>query len=167
MSLLAGFLINNVAGGSVISTAAEFQVRTRAVRLVLAGATGGDTVNIQVLAGPSPAHGTWANLAYNGTVIALNTVNSQYELNVEGQYRVTYGGSTATLQVWMEEDSIGLDEKTYSVFNLPGVFSGIGATGAAGPTGPTGATGTGVTGATGATGPTGPTGPTGATGATG
>jgi hypothetical protein len=154
-----GFLINTVPGGSTLGASAEFQVRNYAVRLVLAGASGDDTVAVQVLAGPDETTGTWAPLAYNGVVILLNSTNTQYELIVEGRYRVVYNGGSDTLQVWMETDSIGLDQRTISAFLAPSIFSGIGATGPAGADGATGATGpTGPTGATGATGPTGPTG---------
>lgn len=163
----AGFLINKVPGGSTISATAEFDVRNYATRLVLAGAVGGDVVQVQVLAGLNATTGTWANLCYNGVSIQLTSTNTQYELITEGHYRVTYGGASTTLQVWMEQDTIGLDQRTISAFLAPAIFSGIGATGAAGATGATGATGTGVTGATGATGPTGATGATGATGPTG
>jgi len=158
--MASGFLINKVPGGSVVSTTAEFDVRNYAVRLVLAGASGGDTVQVQVLAGFNATTGTWANLCYNGVSIQLNVTNTQYELITEGHYRVTYVGGSTTLQVWMETDTIGLDQRTISAFLAPAIFSGIGATGPAGATGATGATGsTGPTGATGATGATGPTGP--------
>jgi hypothetical protein len=125
----AGFLINKVAGGSVISSTAEFDVRNYATRLVLAGAVGGDVVQVQVLAGLNATTGTWANLCYNGVSIQLNSTNTQYELITEGHYRVTYGGGSSTLQVWMEQDTIGLDQRTISAFLAPAIFSGIGATG--------------------------------------
>src|SRR6476620_11859505 len=114
--MAAGFLINKVAGGSVISSTSEFDVRGFVNRLVLAGASGGDIVQLQVLAGLNATTGTWANLCYNGVSIQLNPTNTQYEIIVEGHYRVTYSGSSTTLQVWMEEDAIGLDQRTISAF---------------------------------------------------
>jgi hypothetical protein len=158
-----GFLINKISGGTTTGSSGQFDCRGFAVRLVLAGAAGGDTVNIQVLAGENATSGAWANLAYNGTTIVLNSTNTQYEIMVEGRYRVTYSGGSSTLQVWMEEDTIGLDSRSFSMFQAPAIFSGIGATGPQGATGAQGPQGTqgpqGAQGAQGATGPQGPTGP--------
>lgn len=146
-----GFLLNTVPGGTVISSTAEFDVRNYAVRLVGAGLTGGDVVQVQVLAGLNATTGTWADLMYDGKPIQLSTVtNSQVVLIVEGHYRVTYSGGSTTLQVWMEEDSIGLDQKSIAAFPTMTNVGPAGPTGAKGNTGAAGVVqsvvaGTGIT----------------------
>jgi hypothetical protein len=166
-SLRRGFLINLQAGGVINYPSQEFDVRGYAVRLVAAGLVGGDIIQVQVLAGyneNSVTTGTWSNLSLWGTSYQLTTGNTQLTIATEGRYKVVYVGGSTTLQVWLEEDNIGLDTRS-SIMVL--ASPNIGVAGPAGVTG-TGATGgTGVTGATGSTGATGATGVTGATGATG
>lgn len=130
-----GFLIDTVAGGSKLDlNSNEFDVRGYAVRLVLGGAINGDVVQVQVLAGNGEAspNGTWADLAYNGTSIQLTNTNTQFVLVVEGRYRVTYGGASTQLQVYMEEDTIGIDQRTIAMFPTA---NNAGAAGATGPSG--------------------------------
>jgi hypothetical protein len=104
MSQLQLYLINNVNPALAVSN--EFSVGGYSVSLVLAGAGGGDAVQIQVLAGPNETQGQWADLSYNGAPVQLTSGNSQYELNIPGRYRVHYTGSTSTLQVWMQEGAL-------------------------------------------------------------
>jgi hypothetical protein len=136
-----GFLLNTVPGGTVINASAEFDVRGYAVRLVAGGLIDGDVVQVQVLAGNNDnnvTQGTWADLAYNGTSIQLTDTNTQFVLVVEGRYRVTYDGASTQLQLWMEEDIIGLDQRSIAMFPTANNAGSPGATGPTGPAGPSG-----------------------------
>lgn len=146
MSSIAGnkgsFLINTVSGGSGLdSSSNEFDVRNYARRITAAGLGEGDVVQVQTFAGSSD-EGTWGDLIYDGKSVQLSLVAStQIVLVIEGRYRVTYEGASTTLQVWQEEDSIGLDQRSIASFPTMTNVGPAGPTGATGATGPAGADG--------------------------
>lgn len=118
MANKGSFLINTVDPS--LAPTAVFNVDTCGIRLTASGLVDSDFVQIEQWVGPNPSSGdgAWVALAHAGQLVQLNATNTQRIFILEGNYRVTYGGS-ADVRVYMQQDELELDGRLIYDFNQP------------------------------------------------